>query len=68
MLTYTLKRFDAAGTLKGVGDLGGVDETEVVTWATKLPRSHRYELWCEARLVYQSNELGPEQRPQVSGH
>jgi hypothetical protein len=55
MTTYLLKKFDRFGRPHGYGELQGVDEAEVVAWAAKLPGSFRYELWCEQRLVFQSD-------------
>ena len=68
MLTYLLKKYDGSGQLKGYGELDAVDDNDIVAWARKLPRSCRYELWCEQRLVYQSVELEPAQRPLAAGH
>jgi hypothetical protein len=63
MLTYLLKKYDGSGRPKGQGQFDGADDQEVIAWAMKLPRSCRYELWCEDRLIYQSSELAPAQRP-----
>lgn len=60
MPKYLLKKFDKVRQLKGYGEFEGRGDDEVIAWAFKLPPSYSYELWCEDRIIYRSDEDRPE--------